>query len=97
MKKLDSKLLKQRQGWPKLVNTARKITTKMKNWKITTAKFKCTRERILGHDWLIKITRVDTTRTKAGRVSSTFVKFKNIQYVMKKHKEPSEKQSPTKH
>ena len=31
-------------------------TTKMKIWKITTAKFKCTREHILGYDWLIKIT-----------------------------------------
>ena len=26
----------------------------MKIWKITTAKFKCTREHILGHDWLTK-------------------------------------------
>ena len=25
----------------------------MKIWEITTAKFKCTREHILGHDWLI--------------------------------------------
>ena len=24
--------------------------------KTTTAKFKCTREHVLGHDWLIKIT-----------------------------------------
>ena len=31
-------------------------TTKIKIWKITTAKFKCTREHILGHDWLILIT-----------------------------------------
>ena len=55
MKKLDSKLQKQQQGWPKISNTARN-TTKMKIWKITTAKFKCTREHILGHDWLTKIT-----------------------------------------
>ena len=45
MKKLDSKLQKQQEN-----------TTKMKIWKITTAKFKCTREHILGHDWLTKIT-----------------------------------------
>ena len=31
-------------------------TTKMKIWKIRTANFKCTREPILGHDWLIKVT-----------------------------------------
>ena len=55
MKKLDSKLQKQQQGWPKISNTA-KNTTKMKICKITTAKFKCTREHILGHDWLTKIT-----------------------------------------
>ena len=48
MKKLDSKLQKQQQGWPKIANTAGN-TTKMKIWKIT-------REHILGHDWLIKIT-----------------------------------------
>ena len=36
--------------------TRQENTTKMKIWKITTAKFKCTREHILGHDWLIKIT-----------------------------------------
>ena len=65
---------KQRQGWPKILHTARKKiqpvprvsllclpwssenTTKMKNWKILTAKCKCTREHILGHDWFIKIT-----------------------------------------
>ena len=42
MKKLDSKLHKQQQGWPKISNTARKYykdenlenTTKMKIWKI---------------------------------------------------------------
>ena len=56
MKKLDSKLHKQQQGWPKISNTARKYY-KDEIWKITTAKFKCTREHILGHDWLIKITR----------------------------------------
>ena len=61
MKKLDSKLQKQQQGWPKISNTARKYnedenTTKMKIWKITTANFKCTHEHILGHDWLTKIT-----------------------------------------
>ena len=55
MKKLDSKLQKQQQGWPKS-QTRQENSTKMKIWKITTAKFKCTREHILGHDWLIKIT-----------------------------------------
>ena len=52
MKKLDSKLQKQQQGWPKISNTARKYN----KGEITTAKFKCTREHILGHDWLTKIT-----------------------------------------
>ena len=47
MKKVDSKLKSQ---------TQQENTTKMKIWKITTAKFKCTREHILGHDWLTKIT-----------------------------------------
>ena len=55
MKRLDSKLQKQQQGWPK-ISTRQENTTKMKMWKITTAKFKCTREHILGHDWLIKVT-----------------------------------------
>ena len=36
--------------------TRQENTTKMKIWKTTTAKFKCMREHILGHDWLIKIT-----------------------------------------
>ena len=55
MKKLDSKLQKQQQGW---LNSQirQENTTEMKIWKIATAKFKCTREHILGHDWLIKIT-----------------------------------------
>ena len=58
MKKLDSKLQKQQQGWPKISNTARKHDKEDKDeiWKITTAKFKCTRKHILGHDWLPKIT-----------------------------------------
>ena len=57
MKKLDSKLQKQQQGRLKS-QTQQENTTKMKIWKITTAntKFKCTREHILGHDWLTKIT-----------------------------------------
>ena len=70
MKKLDSKLKKQQQGWPKSQTQRENTTmdsktsrfrihdtTKMKIWKITTAKFKCTREHIPGHDWLTKITR----------------------------------------
>ena len=56
MKKLDSKLQKQQLGWPKISNTARKYNKDENLWKITTAKFKCTREHILGHDWLTKIT-----------------------------------------
>ena len=55
MKKLDSKLQKQQQGRLKS-QTQQENTTKMKIWKITTAKFECTREHILGHDWLTKIT-----------------------------------------
>ena len=58
MKKLDSKLQKQQQGWPKIfntANTARKYN-KDENLENYAAKFKCTREHILGHDWLIKIT-----------------------------------------
>ena len=54
MKKLSSKLQKQQQGWTKS-QTGLENITKMKIWKITTAKFKCTREHILAHDWLIKI------------------------------------------
>ena len=50
VKKLDSKLPKQRIGWPKISNTARKIL--QRSAKITTAKFKYTREQVLGHDWL---------------------------------------------
>ena len=53
VKTLDSKLQKQRLG---LKSQTRKKKKKMKIWKITTAKFKCTREHVLGHDWLIKIT-----------------------------------------
>ena len=53
MKKLDSTL--QKQAGLKS-QTQQENTTKMKIWKITTTKFKCTREHILGHDWLIKIT-----------------------------------------
>ena len=55
MKQLDPKLQKQQQGRLKS-QTQQENTTKMKIWKITTAKFKCTREHILGHDWLTKIT-----------------------------------------
>ena len=36
--------------------TQQENTTKMKIWKITRVNFKCTREHILGHDWLTKIT-----------------------------------------
>ena len=57
MKKLDSNLQKQEQGWPKL-STQQENTRKMKIWKITTAKFKCTSEHILGHDWLTKVQNI---------------------------------------
>ena len=54
----------------------------MKNWKITTAKLKSTREHILGHDWLIKITwnyaRGLSTSTKVRGMSSELVNFKVI-------------------
>ena len=64
VKKLDSKLQKQWQGWSNLSGKAglksqtrqEKITTKKRSNKFTTAKFKYTREHVLGHDWLIKIT-----------------------------------------
>ena len=54
--KLDSKLQGSGKAGLNSWNTTRKNPTKMKNWKITTAKFKCTRDHILGHYWLIKIT-----------------------------------------
>ena len=54
IKKLDSKLQKQQQGWPKISNTARKYN-KDENLENYDRKFKCTREHILGHDWLTKI------------------------------------------
>ena len=50
MKKLDSKN-SSKSGLKS--QTRQENTTKMKIWKITTAKFKCTREHILCHDWLI--------------------------------------------
>ena len=71
MKKLDSKLQKQQQDGLKS-QTQQENTTKTKIWKITTAKFKCTCENILGHDWLTKI----TWHKRAREVSSEFVKFK---------------------
>ena len=55
MKKLDSKLQKQQQGWPKISNTARKYN-KDENLENYNSEVQCTREHILGHDWLIKIT-----------------------------------------
>ena len=55
MKKLHSKLQKQQQGWPEISNTARKYN-KDENLENYDSKFKCTREHILGHDWLTKIT-----------------------------------------
>ena len=56
MKKLDKKNSKNSSKAGLKSQTQQENTTKMKIWKITTAKFKCTREHILGHDWLIKIT-----------------------------------------
>ena len=75
MKKLDSKFQKQQQGRLKSqTQTQQENTTKMKIWKITTAnsKFQWTREHILGHDWLTKI----TWHKGAREVSLEFVKFK---------------------
>ena len=75
VKKLDSKLHKQRIGWPKISNTVRKI--QQRSTKITTAKFKYTREQVLGHDWLNKspeITRAEKkTRTQGRGLSSEFL------------------------
>ena len=56
MKKLDSKLQKQQPRLAWKSRTPQENTTKMKICNITTAKFKCTREHILVHDWLAKIT-----------------------------------------
>ena len=56
MKKLDSENSKNRSKADLNSQTQQENTTKMKIWKITTAKFKCAREHILGHDWLTKIT-----------------------------------------
>jgi len=49
-KKTRSKafLIKTSQTW-------RKKCSKDENLEMTSAKFKCTRERVLGHDWLIEI------------------------------------------
>ena len=55
MKKLDSKLQKQQQGWPKISNTARKHN-KDENLENYDSEVQITRKHILGHDWLIKIT-----------------------------------------
>ena len=55
VKKLDSKLQRQPQGWSKISNKARKNTAK-RSKKFATTKFKCTGKHVLGHDWLIKIT-----------------------------------------
>jgi len=51
VKKRDSKLQKQQPGWPKISNMTKKI---QQRWK--SGDFKCRREHILCHDWLIKIT-----------------------------------------
>ena len=56
MKKLDSKLQKQQQGWPKISNTARKYNKDENLENYGSEVQKCTREHILGHDWLTKIT-----------------------------------------
>ena len=57
MKKLDSKLQKQQQGWPKISNTARKYNED-ENLENYDSEFQVytTGEHILGHDWLTKIT-----------------------------------------
>ena len=55
MKKLDSKLQKQQQDWPKISNTARKYN-KDENLENYDSEVQCTRENILGHDWLTKTT-----------------------------------------
>ena len=54
MKKLDSKPPKNSSKAGLKSQTQQENTTNMKVWKITTAKFKCTREHFLSHDWLTK-------------------------------------------
>ena len=82
MKKLNqirSNLQKQQQGWPEISNPAKKYN-KDYNLENTTAKFKCTREHILGHDWLILITWDKVRETARGQnweASSEFLKFKH--------------------
>ena len=65
MKKLDSKLQKQQQGWPKISNTARKYN-KDENLENYNSEVQCTREHILGHDWLTKA--AFTRQIKVGKL-----------------------------
>ena len=55
MKKLDSNSKNSSKAGLKS-QTRQENSTEMNIWKITTAKFKCKRDHILGHDWLTKIT-----------------------------------------
>ena len=55
MKKLDPKLQKQQQGWPKISNTARNYN-KDENLENYYSEVQMHAEHILGHDWLTKIT-----------------------------------------
>ena len=55
MKKLDSKLQKQQQGWPKISNMARKYN-KDENLENYDSEVQMYTRAHSGHDWLIKIT-----------------------------------------
>ena len=55
MKKLDSKIPKQQQDWPKISNTARKYK-KDENLENYDSEVQMYGEHILGHGWLTKIT-----------------------------------------
>ena len=56
MKKLDSKLQKQQQGWPKISNTVKKYNKyeNLQNYDSEVQMY--AREHILDHDCLTKIT-----------------------------------------
>ena len=82
MRKLDSKLQKQRQGWSKISNAARKNTTRNDQKKIYDSEVQmyaraCSGPRLANWNHLKSRTQTKT-RTKVRGVSSEFVKFKTV-------------------
>ena len=78
-KKLDSKLQKQRQGWPKVLNTARKYNKDefLQNYDSEVQMYaRAHSEPQLANYNHLKLRARTKTRTKARGVSSEFVKFK---------------------